>query len=152
MATLRDILGYFCKHYPNELLSKARLTKLVYLADWKSCIERGTQLSDIKWIFNHFGPYVDDIEALALSEPFFNVTRTYNAYGEKKDLISIKTEFSFDSLNNEDKHILNNIIESTRDLNWDEFIRLVYSTYPVMVSARKDILDLPKLALLYREQ
>jgi hypothetical protein len=103
-------------------------------------------------VFNHFGPYVTDIETTALSDPCFNVTRTYNAYGEKKDLISLKNEFNFESLGNIDKNILNNIIESTEKLNWDSFIQLIYSTYPVIVSTRKDFLDLPELAKNYKEQ
>lgn len=152
MAILRDIMGYFCKYYPENLLSKARLNKLVYLADWRSCIERDQQLSDIEWIFNHYGPYVDDIEKLALSESVFNINRTHNSYGERKDLISLKSEFNFGSLSDSDKNILNCVVESTKNLSWDEFIRLVYSTYPVMVSLRHDKLDLVELSKRYKEQ
>jgi hypothetical protein len=44
MATLGDVMAYLCEHYPHkDDLSKARLTKLVYLADWKSAIERGNR-------------------------------------------------------------------------------------------------------------
>ena len=35
MAKLVDVVGYLCEHYPHKAeLSKARLTKMVYLADW----------------------------------------------------------------------------------------------------------------------
>ncbi len=50
MAALKDIIAYYCDRYPHkEELSKARLTKMVYLADWKSAIVHGKQISDIKW-------------------------------------------------------------------------------------------------------
>jgi hypothetical protein len=152
MAELREIIGYFCKFYPNkELLSKARLTKLVYLADWKSCLNRGHQISNIKWMFNHFGPYVADIETLALEDQYFNVSKTFNLYGEKKDLISLKKEFPLHSIKEEDQEISNNIIRLTCNLNWEKFIQLVYSTYPVIVSTKMDFLDLKKLAAEYNK-
>jgi hypothetical protein len=34
---------------------------MVYLADWRSAITRGKQITDIVWEFNYYGPYVDDI-------------------------------------------------------------------------------------------
>jgi hypothetical protein len=53
MARLRDVVAYLCHEYPHKgELSKARLTKMVYLADWRSAIERGSQVTDIEWVFN----------------------------------------------------------------------------------------------------
>jgi hypothetical protein len=46
MAELKDIIAYYCKQYPHKAeLSKARLTKMVYLADWKSAIGQPPLLS-----------------------------------------------------------------------------------------------------------
>jgi hypothetical protein len=152
MADLRDITGYICDHYPNQNdLSKARVAKLIYLADWKFCLERGKQMSTISWIFNHFGPYVDDVEIMALESPYFNIDRTYNIFGERKDLISLKSRFDFKSLSDDEKTVLDDIINRTASLNWEQFKQLVYSTYPIIVSSRMDQLDLPKLALEYKK-
>lgn len=152
MPKLEDIVGYICERYPQkEDLSKARVTKLVYLADWKSCLQMNKQLSNIQWIFNYFGPYVDDVETMAENDPRFNVVRSYNVFGEKKDVISLKTKFVFQDLNQNDKDILDEIIEKTASLNWQNFKRLVYSTHPIIVSSRMDRLDLVRLASEYKK-
>lgn len=79
MDKLEAVIAYLCENYPHKSeLSKARLTKLVYLADWKSCIESNKQISGIEWVFNHYGPYVDDIYNAAILSPNFNVERSTN--------------------------------------------------------------------------
>ena len=75
-AMLRDVVAYLCSHYPHrEELSKARLTKMVYLADWKSALQRGSQLTEIKWQFNHYGPYVDDVVNSVRNDPEFEIVQ-----------------------------------------------------------------------------
>jgi len=64
MSKLRDIVAYFCSNYVyKDELSKVRLTKMVYLVDWRSAITDGKQLTRIQWHFNHYGPYVEDVVA-----------------------------------------------------------------------------------------
>lgn len=153
MAELKDIIGYLCKNYPlqNEL-SKARLTKLVYLSDWKSVLEQGHQLSNIKWFFNHFGPYVEEVSQLAYEDEDFNVIGTFNYYGSMKEIISIKKPFEFNSLNIKDIEILDHVIENTNSLNWDDFIQLVYSTYPILINSKYSELDLSYAAKRYKDE
>ncbi|MEZ5578109.1 MAG: hypothetical protein R3F40_00950 [Candidatus Competibacteraceae bacterium] len=31
---------------------------MIYLADWFSSLADGKKLTDIEWLFNHYGPYV----------------------------------------------------------------------------------------------
>lgn len=72
MNKLQKIIAYFCIRYPYKgELSKARLTKLVYLADWFSALIDDHQLTDIDWLFNHYGPYVDDVFEVASRSPDF---------------------------------------------------------------------------------
>ena len=56
------------------------------------------------------------------------------------------------AVTDEDKRILDSIIESTKRQNWSEFIRLVYSTYPVMTQDRFSRLDLVALARRYADE
>ncbi|MEZ5576726.1 MAG: DUF4065 domain-containing protein [Candidatus Competibacteraceae bacterium] len=59
MNRLQNIMAYFGIEYPHKFeLSKARLTKMIYLADWFSSLADGKKLTDIEWLFNHYGPYV----------------------------------------------------------------------------------------------
>lgn len=153
MALVKDVIGYLCERYPlKHELSKARLTKLIYLADWKSAIERGRQLTEINWIFNHYGPYVDDVCLAALENPDFNVQQTVNRYGKPKSVISLKRAFRMESLTDEDKRILDYVIETTMPLGWEGFIQLVYSTFPILTHPRMSRLDLVESAKRYREE
>ena len=54
MAKLVDVIAYIIKRYPSSLadeLSNARLTKLVYLSDWKNCLTNDRPISSINWYF-----------------------------------------------------------------------------------------------------
>ncbi len=153
MANIVDIVAYFCKNYPykNEL-SKARLTKLVYLADWHSAIVNRHQISDIQWKFNHYGPYVEDVVRIAERHYAFDIVQTHNCYGSGKTVIRIMDENYSTNLTRGEIQILEYVIEKTEQLNFNDFIELVYSTYPVVSSRRGDFFDLVKLAEEYEKQ
>jgi len=155
MAELRDIVAYLCEEYshPKEL-SNARLTKMVYLADWKSAIERGKQFTNLTWEFSHYGPYVPDVIRLARTDEGFKVDEGTNAYGTRKETIFRSSEAdSTDhaSLKPEDKELLDFVIRSVEDKTFEEFIKLVYSTYPIVTQERYSKLDLVRLAKEYEE-
>lgn len=154
-AKLRDALAYLCAKYPHkEELSKARLTKMVYLADWRSALLHGRQITGIRWRFNHYGPYVDDVLTLAKEDPMFDLVFGENLYGTPKVTISLagRAPVKWDSLDKEDREILDFVIEATAPKFWDDFIRLVYSTYPVITQPRYTGLDLVSLAREYHDR
>lgn len=149
MSDLKSLVKYICKNYPyKHELSKARLTKMVYLADWRRALRTGHQLTEIKWRYNHYGPYVSDVIDQTRNDPNFKIEETVNQYGNVKELVTyigpddVKIEKS-------DAEDLDFVIEKTRTLTWDGFIKLVYSTYPVVVSDRHDDLDIEALAARY---
>jgi hypothetical protein len=147
MSTLDDVLLYLCRKYPLPAeLSKARLTKLVYLADWESAMTTGKQLTAIRWYFHNFGPYVDDVIESARRSPGLEVVRTENMYGEPKELVRIKKGAPDPKLNSQDEQILDEVIAETKKYYWNDFIKHVYDTYPVANGERYSELDLPKLA------
>lgn len=150
---MADVVAYFCANYPHKAeLSNARLTKMVYLSDWRSAIRRGRQITDIRWKFNHFGPYVDDVlEAARKDKKRFVVADTINMYGNPKQLIQLRESAEVVELSKEDREILDHVIEETRPLYWNDFIKLVYSTYPVLTQERYEELDLVALAKEYAE-
>lgn len=151
MSKLSDVMAYVCQRYPHkDELSKARLAKIIYLADWRAAIERGEQITDVQWKFNHYGPYVDDIlETAERDNKRFKVVNTLNMYGNPKDVIKLKEASGKTELSAQDKEDINFIIEKTRRLYWKDFINLVYSTYPVLSQEKQTVLDLPKLAKAY---
>src|SRR6056297_2198324 len=93
MTTISDILVYIIKNYPYKNdLSNARLTKMVYLVDWKACLVTGNQLTNIKWKYNHYGPYVDDIIETSKKDNIFKIVKTKNLYGFSKKRVELKDE------------------------------------------------------------
>ncbi|QCG92714.1 DUF4065 domain-containing protein [Azospirillum sp. TSA2s] len=148
MARTADVVTYICKNYPNpDELSKARITKMVYLCDWRSAYKRGKQISPIKWIYNHYGPYVDEVVDSARLDPRTEVVYTENAYGNPKELVRlINSGTPQPRLDDEEKEIVDNIIRVTSPLYWSDFIDMVYSTYPVRRSEKLSSMDLVKLA------
>lgn len=152
MTELKSIVRYLCKNYPHkDELSKARLTKMVYLTDWRCALKSGNQLTDIQWIYNHYGPYVPDVVDQTRNDPEFSIENTVNNFGNSKDIISYIGDEDV-SLPKEEEEIINFVIDKTKSLNWDAFIKLVYSTYPVVVSNKQDRLDLTALAAKYASE
>ncbi len=93
-ANLLEAMAYLCKNYPHQgELSKARVNKMLYLADWKSAITRGYQITPTQWYFNWHGPYVDDVRIVAAeNKDIFEMKNTYNVFGGEKQVIHVRKE------------------------------------------------------------
>lgn len=152
MNRLQNIIAYFCVFYPySEELSNSRLTKLVYLADWFSSLADNKQLTNIDWLFNHYGPYVDDVKDAVLSSRDFTFHQDQNVFGSNKTIINFIGLPNSINLTARDRKILDLVIEKTKGKYYNEFIDYVYSTYPVQSKNRYSSLDLVNLANEYRK-
>ncbi|MBC6444394.1 MAG: SocA family protein [Alphaproteobacteria bacterium GM202ARS2] len=154
MASIKDIAVYLCQRsqYPDDL-SYARITKMIYLADWESAQQKGKQMTNIKWLYNHYGPYVPDvIETIYNDKECFKVTETQNAFGAPKRIVSLKNTKYQPKLTEDkgdekgERTILDDIIEECDKLSWYQFIDKVYSTYPIREKKRYEYLNLKELA------
>jgi hypothetical protein len=156
MAHLRDVIAYIIKSYPAALrheLSNARLTKMIYLADWHQAINHRRQISNIEWYFDNYGPFVNDVKKEAEKHSdLFDVNSDKNMYGQKKAVFSLKNENYQPELNVEERASIDRVVEATRKIYWDDFIKLVYSTHPITSSERYSCLDLVGKAEEYRKQ
>lgn len=154
MNKLADIMEYILTNYPHkDDLSKARLTKLVYLVDWVQAIKHDKQVSSIEWYFDNYGPFVWDISNTALNYPDrFEIESTANEFGSPKKLISLVEPQGAKSLTDEEKLVIDFVIKQTSELGWSDFIRLVYSTHPIMTSPKHSQLDLVNKAREYANQ
>lgn len=151
MADIKDVVAYLLKHYPSKHeLSNARVTKLVYLSDWRHCIKQHKQITNINWYFDNFGPFVWDVkEAVDTNPEIFADIQTSNMYGNPKNLFELTNKEYIPQLDFEEKAALDHIIEVTKPLYWNDFIRLVYSTFPVTSSNRYTNLNLQEKAKEY---
>lgn len=154
MANLTDVMAYLIQNYPSHMnheLSNARLTKMIYLADWHQAITQGRQMTDIKWYFDNFGPFVRDVERNALlNDDVFSIDLGSNMYGQPKKQFSLRDPKYAPRLTSDEKVSLDHIISVTKRLYWDDFIKLVYSTHPVASSQRYSFLDLVRKAQEYK--
>lgn len=150
ITKLKDVAVFLFKKYPNRTqLSRARFVKLIYLADWKHAIEHGCQITGTAWYFNNYGPYVQDIINELSADPDFEVTEGENHFGTTKLTIGLVNPLANYSLSEVEIQTLDFVIQSTKDMFWDSFINLVYSTYPIRFSARHSNLNLVQLAKEY---
>ncbi|MBD2058113.1 hypothetical protein H6F88_19200 [Oculatella sp. FACHB-28] len=135
MSDLKSIIKYIVSRYPKKTkLSKIRLIKIIYLADWRSAIVRGKQITSIKWKFGDCG-----------LEPDVNIELP-----EKKDFGFLVEHLS---LSQEDKEVLDHAMKTSAEKNWAEFVSIVYSTYPILNqnSSEAKEFDLIQLANLYKD-
>lgn len=146
-----DLVKYVLKNYPYQKeLSKARLNKIIYLIDWKYVLTYGKQLTNIEWKYNHYGPYVDIIKEKILSDSRFKIDNTTNFYGNPKELITLAEDYGFIDPSENEKDIIDFVIEKTKKYNWNDFIKLVYSTYPIISQPQGSNLNLIALSKEYK--
>ena len=142
-TNINNLIKYFCSNYPHsQELSKARLTKMIYLADWENFKTSQEQISDIEWYFDNFGPYVNDVIDAAYNDPDVRVVSTRTIYGTDKTLIEYQG--APPNLDAQTKSILDKVINDTKPLSWKSFIDYVYSTPPIKQSTRYNYLDFAK--------
>ncbi|WP_336040404.1 Panacea domain-containing protein [Acinetobacter calcoaceticus] len=153
MNRLQSIIAYFCLNYPYpDELSNSRLTKLVYLADWVSALADDQQLTNINWLFNHYGPYVDDVRDTVIYSHEFSLQNDHNIFGSNKNVIKFHGSPREIHLSGREMKILDIVIEKTKGKYYNEFIDYVYSTYPVQSQNRYSNLDLVRLAREYKSK
>lgn len=156
MTELRDVMAYLIQKYPERMsdeLSNARLTKMVYLADWRHVLETGRQITDIRWYFDNYGPFVKDVQETAtVNSDIFKVEATQNMYGQYKKKFALVDRRFEPRLKDSEKAALDHIISVTQRLYWNDFIKLVYSTHPIASSERYTYLDLAAKAKDYARQ
>ena len=137
---ISDLIKFLCIKYPysNEL-SNARLTKLIYLIDWEASKSTGSQITDIEWYFDNFGPYVSDIVDTAVEDSNILVENTRTVYGSKKTLIKYSGDVP--EICSNIKKIVEEVVNNTKHLSFDDFIKYVYSTPPIKNSSRYSYLN-----------
>ena len=155
MVELIDIISYILKNYPHKNeLSNARLTKMIYLVDWRSAFDYGEQITNINWYFDNYGPFVHDIEDTINNNPEkIRKVDTHTIYGTKKTMFVLKDEgIILNNLSENTTSTINIIIERTKKLYWKDFINFVYSTYPIVTSERYTYLNLVQKAEEYHKE
>ena len=149
MSYIDVVVRYFIAHYPypNDL-SKTRLTKMVYLADWKAVSTLGRQVTPIRWYFDHYGPYVPDVFDAIKDDPTLSIRRSQSGFGGFKEIVVSKGEKNLDTslLRPDDQPILDAVIQATQDMSYSGFIAYVCQTEPIATGKRYTELPLEEIA------
>lgn len=141
---LQNIIYYFLQR--SGELPNARITKLVYLLDWEYSLKYGRQLTNIEWFFDYYWPFVKDIENVISGNSDIFYTKTYtNFLWNSGKFFTTKWEESI-NLSKDITDLMDDIIKKTKDLTFNEFIKYVYSTYPVYKTRQFNKLNLVELA------
>jgi hypothetical protein len=152
MAKLQDVLAYLLENYPHESeRTEGRITRTIFLADWKHVLEQGEQITDIHWFSQPGGPYVRDIVETARAHPeLFRVEPEYTiSSGQQKSITCVNCAYR-PRLDHPERRAIDHVIQVTKSLDRVEFARLVTSTYPVLASERYTFLDLKQAAAQYQ--
>lgn len=122
---------------------------MLYLADWRSCLVNNKQLTDLVWMLTYFGPNADRIETHLLFEDLFRIEVLSDSSGEEKEIVYLVQMNYNPLLSIEECSVLDHVIYQTKNLRWKDFLRLVFSTYPVISTENYRELDLVSLANEY---
>ncbi len=133
-----DLMACLCA---DKSLSKARLAKMVYLADWYACLETGEQLTDLEWYYDHYGPYLSKIFDIAKSDARFETFRAGRA-----DIIRLKDNSGVIKLDQTQTSIVDRVRGASSAKQFREFLKLIYGTYPIRTVDQYSRLNLPVLA------
>lgn len=155
MGLATDIVFEFIRKYPHkEYCSRARIQRLVYLADWWMLLHHKRRLLEIDWIFDmRRGPV--NLSLIAGVEHAINLF----AYTDEINPDTQRTRRVFRIINSEHTPVLSAeameaievVVEVTKEMPWQEFNAFVHSTFPLMNGQRGRILDLVRMAGLYAE-
>lgn len=142
MVKLIDIILYILKNYPHKNeLSNARLTKMIYLIDWRSAFDNGKQITNIKWYFDNYGPFVHDVEEEIVNhQELIHIVETKNIFGKRKKLYRLVDDNVKLSIPTDIENIISTTISVTKGFYWQQFINFIYSTYPIVTSERYSLL------------
>jgi hypothetical protein len=139
MVSPDQVISYLKTAYSGELdVERAILT--VYLIDWRSAIDRGRQLSNIKWRIDNV-PHPNDA-AVILS--------AFRAPGYETNRQTGETNASH--LSDEDRALIKSVAEVVARKSWADFIRLIFSTFPVLSQPKLAPVDLVAMADKYNRE
>lgn len=154
--SLHDILAYILLRSEQILkrkgLSKYRITKIVYLCDWCYACACGRQITDIRWFFDNYGPFVWDVyNTLTKDSSLFELSVIITPYENEITTFTLKNMAYVPNITRDVQDCLEYVLEHVVNLKNQEFTNLVYATYPIRTSRRYTSLNLVEKANEYRK-
>ena len=152
--TITEIVIYYIVKIVSgmEHLSVPRCIKVIYLIDWYSAFMY-QRYSGRSWFHCMCGPKENSIANLLCSpSKYFEIRKVDNHFGGVKDVIFCKEDCEVPSITQSETDIISSIASIVRGMPWNEFMRLVSSTYPMLKSLPGEYIDLKTMAAEYAKR
>ncbi len=152
--TITEIMIYYIVKIVSgaEHLSVPRCIKVIYLLDWYSAFMYQRQ-SGRKWFHGLCGPKEASMESLlSASSRYYEIRQMDNHLGGVKDVIFCKEVCDVPKITPNDLAIISYVASIVRGMPWNDLIRLVSSTYPMLKSLPGEYIDLKTLATEYSKR
>lgn len=136
----------------NHQASVARMLKLMYLFDWSRVLNFGGAEPKYQWSCGMCGPSCEQILNTIMTD-----TQSFRTYykdnrqgGEKLMVDCIDNDYS-PQLSAQCAKAVSHVVRETKGNCWNDLVRLVSSTMPVVLSSINSPLDLTKAAEIRRK-
>lgn len=143
MINTLEVLKYLTLNNP---ISKNKLEKILYLIDWFSCLKYQRKITKFEWKSEN-GPKAKNLNKLINDSNIFIIE-------EKNEIKYIKFQennLNKIKINNEDKLIIDYVLEKTKNMNIKNLNEYAMSSYPFQSSTRYYDLNLEELAKEYKK-
>ena len=155
MADIKPLIGYIVDQVRDQggSVSKTALVKLVYLIDLEHYRRYGERVTDVNWIFHHYGPYERELDRAISSNPYVVMDgdrRGYSFRTTEGDWRNIHRRFN-DEFNRATVLTANKVIEQWGMQPLNVILDYVYfETEPMQNVERGDSLDFSSVARIDR--
>jgi uncharacterized protein YwgA len=148
MPQTEQLIDYIIQHLSGKI-TKTQLVKLMYLTDLESVRFTGSQASDIRWKFHHYGPYDENLDnRLKHLEKGGTITVQQKNKKDHPDDIYFLYRHTGKEISYEfeptKKQIVDTILDQYGSFTLDALLKYVYDTEPVRKTKRGEYLDLKK--------
>lgn len=152
MNKFENIAGYVYLGLREHKLTEYRLEKVMYLCDWYSALVYEKTVTNFQWMFK-----TGDIRPVSRIREYFGkskFTLTYTAESLRKSsaMIEYHGEAYFPLLTDQNKEVIDSVLDATKGLASNELVYYAGATYPYHALGHSVILDLCNLAKEYKEK
>ncbi len=125
--TAAELVGYVRDNL-DKRLDQNTLNHIVFIADWKNCLENNHKISNLRWFHTNFGPVSKELSNELV---FIDAERKYNIASNHKEVL----DFAI--------HIYSN-------LSLNDKLKLMSSIFSIMLTPQGDEIDIINLARVYK--
>lgn len=153
MDTIKDIVYALVNGISeNHQMSLLRIVKLVYLFDWSCVLNFGCLASKFQWSCGMCGPSCEQIlQSIANSTETYRTFAKDNRQGGEKVMVECIDHNYTPHLSEPCEKAVSHVVRATRGNSWNDLVRLVSSTMPVVISSLDEPLDLSRAAVIRRK-